>query len=185
MRGFIAGALLGAIAGAGALLYWVETQASEDLMFPQYLFVDGGNWVSFAGSLIGDDPANQPINNHYDVMCWQDRMECRVASIDQISENFAGGIDMDTVRIRSWTDDFVVADSRDKAEALEACNWYQIRINRKTEKVDYIRTPIKAAYEKEDGLCNRFSEERVFRWYFGDGRAWRKWDDLEEDAPAP
>ena len=141
------------------------------MQFPRMSYAQASDLVSFSGSLVGDgEPSTQPVNNFYDVLCERDRMHCRLASIDQIDEDLMGGINVDDIPIRKWSDKLVVADSRDVAVQFQSCNWYEIRIDREGQQIEYGRYPNPAAFEDEDGICQLTQEEKVMRWRFGDKR---------------
>lgn len=170
MKQFVLGCALGAVvAGAGAI-YAAKSIFDQPVMFPSKRLYKYGDQVEFEGSIFGEGDASQrPVNNYIRGECSKAAMNCKLGSMDEISNGFIGAMWKETIPIRSWNGTQIVADSKDLSNSEKQCNWYQIKINLQSEHIDYTRYP----NEYAEAGCSEFSTEKVHRWRIDNGRAWK------------
>ena len=156
--------LVGAIVGA---LIWgyLDNRADRDhILFPTAQFYDGGDWISAKGSVYSDRDEDPPVNNYLEVECYQDRMECDVISIDEVAENQTGLFNeaiLDAVR---WDEDTVIVSSESRKG--QACTFYELRINRATKHIDYLRYK---NHDATDAMCSVYDDRK---WWIDNGMSW-------------
>jgi hypothetical protein len=114
-----------------------QTRADQDILFPIKVFVGTKKYVAAKGTLSADWMAHK--NNTFSFYC--DHEECIVASISQIGPKLIGSMDGPSVYMtKRWTeDDEVVAEDDD------LCSRITITLDRKTESVLWVETPINQA----------------------------------------
>jgi hypothetical protein len=106
----------------------------QDIVFPIKIFVGTTKYVAAKGTLSADWMAYQ--NNTFSFYC--DPKECIVASISQIGPKMIGTMDGPTVyTTKRWTEDDDVV-----AEDDASCSRITITLDRKTESVSWVETPI-------------------------------------------
>lgn len=163
---FVLGMTVGALMAGAAGWYLLDQQAKEPIRFPTYQLLDLGDYVRMEGSLVGGE--SKPVNGFYSVQCYEARMECDITSMSEIGHNYLGMFDQATLPVSSWTESAISMTSKDLALAGNACNFYEIFIDRESKTATYTRRPSEQA---PDDCAERF-EERVMRWQFADGFAW-------------
>jgi hypothetical protein len=115
---------------------WVsqEVRTDENIVFPMKLFVGTRAFVAAKGTLSADWIAYK--NNTFSILC--DSAECIVASVNQIGPKQVGEIDGPTVYpLKSWSDDDEIV-----AEDQTLCSRITITLDRKSETVLWVETPI-------------------------------------------
>jgi hypothetical protein len=111
-----------------------EVRADEDIAFPMKLFVGERAFVAAKGTLTADWIAYK--NNTFSISC--DSTECIVASIDQIGPKQVGEIDGPMIYpLKSWSEEDKVV-----AEGQTLCSRITITLDRKSETVLWVETPI-------------------------------------------
>ena len=163
---FFAGVAVGALVVAGLAAYFIKQIDNESIRFPTYQLMDIGDYVRVDGSLTGGESA--PVNGYYSVQCYQDRMECDITSISEIGRKQVGIFDQTTLPVSEWSKTHIRMSSKDLAFRGNACNFYEIAIDRQKKSATYTRRPLETAPMD----CGERFEERVLRWQFGDGEAW-------------
>ena len=163
---FFAGVAVGAVLVGGLGWYLLDQQAREPLRFPTYQLMDIGDYVRLEGSLIGGE--SPPVNGFYSVQCFEPRLECEITSISEIGRKHLGMFDQTTLPVSEWSETHIRMSSKDEAFVANACNFYQIDIDRENKSATYTRRPLETAPMD----CGERFEERVLRWQFGDGEAW-------------
>jgi hypothetical protein len=134
-------------------------RADQDIVFPIKVFVGNKKYVAAKGTLSADWMAYK--NNTFSFYC--DPEECIVASISQIGPNLIGSMDGPTVyTTKRWTeDDQVVAED----DAL--CSRITITLDRKTESVLWVETPINqttVACKNADDSVRKATLEASLYW---------------------
>ena len=163
---FFAGMAVGAVLVGGALLYLMGQIEKEPVRFPRYHLMDLGDYVRLEGSLVGGD--EKPINSFYSIQCYEDRLQCEIASIDEIGNNHLGAFVEETIPVTKWNDKAILMSSKDLSAAGNACNFYEIAIDRQNQTASYTRRPREGAPED----CSTRFKEKVMRWRFDNGPAW-------------
>lgn len=168
MRPFLAGLCVGLVVAGGAGAWLVHKAETTPVMFPSKNVYDGGNSYHFEGSLYGTGE-DRPVNGFMSAWCWQERAECDITTIDDISgggvSHFVSAPYEETIKVRKWGRREIVADSQGKDP--RQCNWYEIKIDRATEEVTYTRIPNK---EPTSEVCKDYTK-RVMRWRVDNGYA--------------
>ena len=174
MRTFWIGLALGVVGTAIAAAWFVKKVEDEPVMFPGKSVYDGGDSYHFEGSIYGTGE-DAPVNNFISAWCFQATMECEVTTIDDLSSagfgNFVGSPFEDRIKVRSWGEREIVADSHGKDP--KQCNWYEIKIDRATEEIAYTRIPNK----NPDRVTCEGLTPKVFRWRIDNGKAHLQDDD--------
>ncbi len=163
---FFAGVAVGAVLVGGLGWYLLDRQANEPIRFPTYQMMDLRDYVRVEGSLTGGESA--PVNSFYSVQCYQHRMECDITSMSEIGRKHLGMFDQATLPVSEWSKTHIRMSSKDLALQGNACNFYEIAIDRQKKSATYTRRPLETAPMD----CGERFEERVLRWQFGDGEAW-------------
>lgn len=165
---FFIGMAVGAVLAGGAGVYLLEQQGTFPVRFPAYHLMDLGNYVRLEGSLYGEGE-DRPVNNFYSIQCWEERQECRVASVDEIGRNHVGLFVEETLPATVWNDAVIEVSSKELAMSGNACNFYEIEIDRSEKTATYVRRP----NENAEASCAAQFEEKVMRWRFDNGPAWK------------
>jgi hypothetical protein len=113
-----------------------ERQApfDQDIAFPIKTFAAAKAWVAAKGTLTGDWIAYK--NNTYSILCVPE--ECIVADVEQIGPKQISSIDGPVAYpMKRWTEDEEVV-----AEDDALCSRTTITLDRKTESVLWVETPI-------------------------------------------
>jgi hypothetical protein len=106
----------------------------QDIIFPIKTFLGTKAYVAAKGTLSADWIAYK--NNTYSILCVPD--ECIVAEVEQIGPRQISSIDGPVVYpMKRWTDDDQVV-----AEDDALCSRITITLDRKTETVLWVETPI-------------------------------------------
>ena len=163
---FFAGMALGAVLVACAGLYLINQIENEPVRFPRYQLMDLGDYVRLEGSVVGDQ--DDPVNNFYSIHCYQDQQQCKIASINEIGNNQPGTFVEETIPVTQWNDASIRMSSKDLTAAGNACNFYEIAIDREADTATYTRRPFEGAPED----CSARYDEKVMRWRFDNGPAW-------------
>lgn len=169
MKQFLIGCLVGAsVVGAGAILL-IKKIEDRPVMFASKQYFKINDKVIFEGSIYGvGDETEKPVNNYIRGVCSKSSMSCEIATMDEVAKGHVGALWIETIPIRSWEKNRIVADSKGLSSIDEQCNWYRISINPKTERIDYTRYP----NEQARAQCAKFSSERIHRWRIDNGPAW-------------
>lgn len=169
MKKFVAGFLLGAfVIGTGAT-WLILKMENRPVMFPSKLVLKYSDGIVFEGSIYGEGDADErPANNYIRGDCSKTASTCKLASMDEIGNGHIGAMWVETIPIRSWNENLVVADSKGLSDIKEQCNWYQIKIDIRTERITYTRYP----NEHAKPACSKFSSEKIHRWRIDNGLAW-------------
>ncbi|WP_315742395.1 hypothetical protein [Bradyrhizobium sp. SZCCHNR1075] len=111
-----------------------QERYDQDIVFPIKVFVGTKGYVAAKGTLSADWIAYK--NNTYSFYC--DPEECIVASVEQTGPKLVSSIDGPmTYTVKHWTtDDDVIAENDDR------CSRITITLDRKTESVLWVETPI-------------------------------------------
>lgn len=150
--------------GAGA---WLLKRADDQpIMFAQKHYYEFEPWVTFQGSIVGDGK-DAPVNNFVRGQCDRTKMSCQFLQMNDLGGKQVGQITEDNLAVRSWTDSEIVADTKG-TNALQ-CNYFEIRIYRKTKEIAYTRVPQPQA---ADERCKEFFGNRIMRWKIDNGPAW-------------
>jgi hypothetical protein len=110
-----------------------QVKYDEDIVFPIKVFHGAKEFVAAKGTLSGDWTAYK--NNGYAFFC--DPKECIVASVNQIGPEQISSLDLQTYPIKRWTDAAEIV-----AETDDVCVRITITLDRKTETVLWVETPI-------------------------------------------
>ena len=156
---------------------WVKPDISTDtdIIFGSKIFYDsakfpsafnlGNGIVSITGTLTGDGIGNK--NNSYSVTCFEDRRECLVYRVEQISFNQVGYLEIPTFYpITKWTPDEIVA-SEHVVPLLPECTRITISLERKTEEAVWVEEPINqsiAACKNADTQVHKYTIESPPFW---------------------
>lgn len=163
MKGFwlgLAVGVIGTLVTAGWLMRKVDEQP---VMFPGKNVYDAGDSYHFEGSIYGAGE-DAPINNFVSAWCRQATMECELISIDALDGTYVGAPYENTIKVRSWGEREIVADSQGTDPGQ--CNWFEIKIDRATEEIAYTRIPNKNPNRE---ICKEMTE-KVYRWSIDNGR---------------
>jgi hypothetical protein len=168
MKKFIIGCLLGTVVvGAGAI-FVIKKIENRPVMFASKRVFKHSESLVFEGSIYGDgDENDRPINNYIRGVCSKEAMSCELQTMDEIN-GYVGAMWTETIPIRSWDDNQLVADSKGLSSIKEQCSWYKIAVDLRTEHIDYIRYPNEHAKQE----CQKYATEKVFRWRVDNGPAW-------------
>jgi len=110
------------------------TPYDQTIVFPIKVFVGAKGWVAAKGTMTADWVGYK--NNAYSILCLPN--ECTVASVEQIGPDQISSINGPTpYPIKSWTDDGAVV-----AEFVDPCVRTTITLDRQTEAVLWVETPI-------------------------------------------
>jgi hypothetical protein len=136
-----------------------QERYDEDIVFPIKVFVSTKNSVAAKGTLSADWMAYK--NNTYSFYC--DSEECIVASVDQIGPKLVSSIDGPvTYIVKQWTNDGAVV-----AEGNNRCSRTTITLDRKTESVLWVETPINqtdVACKNADDSVRKVTLENSLYW---------------------
>ncbi|QPL38263.1 hypothetical protein IT881_08835 [Erythrobacter sp. A30-3] len=163
---FFAGLAVGAVLVGGLAAYLIGKNGDEPVRFPTYQLMDIGDYVRLEGSLVGGE--SPPVNGFYSVQCFEDRLECEITSISEIAHKHLGMFDQSTLPVSEWSETHIRMSSKDEAFEANACNFYEIDIDRENKSATYTRRPSETA----PADCSERFEEKVLRWRFDDGKAW-------------
>jgi hypothetical protein len=109
-------------------------RSDETITFPDKVFVGTKEFVAAKGTMTADWVAYK--NNTYSILCVPD--QCIVADVEQIGRDQIGSIDGPTTYpIKRWTDVGEVV-----AEDESLCSRITITLDRRTESVLWVETPI-------------------------------------------
>lgn len=177
MAGFKTGFAVGALcvaAGASWLIWKLE---SQPIMFPGKSIYSGGGSVRVVGSVVGTEKRedDRPANNVFQMTCYKPDMNCKVLFADEIIHNFVGQIESETLTVRKWDEQEMVADSLELASVFQGCNYYEVRVLLKSEEAIYNRIPNPNA---DKARCAKmFKTNKAFRqWRIDDGKGWNSYD---------
>lgn len=164
---FIIGLLIGAIGGAGGILYFIEKNKSADdgnVVFAQKNFYDTEQMVLVSGTMTGTGIAYP--NNTYAIGCYKDQKECWLTSVDQIGPNHIGRMDAPySYEITKWTPYEVVAG----ADGTFGCFKTTITIERKTKEVLWVEEPVNQAQPQ----CKN-ADTNIRKYSVEDSPGWKK-----------
>ena len=146
------------------LVAWMFSTTETDIRFPSKTVYVSKDYVSFAGSIVGENRATQ--NGTVTGECYRELGVCRLYSINQIGHRQTGQIYSDTIQIREWNDKVLRADTQ--GTNPNQCNYFEIRIYLATEDISYTRIP-----QKKDGNCADY-ESKVFNWKIDDSYSWQR-----------
>ena len=136
-----------------------QPRADQDIVFPIKVFVGTKKHVGAKGTLSADWMAHK--NNTFSFYC--DPQECIVASISQIGPKMIGSMDGPAVyTTKRWTEDDEVV-----AEDDSLCSRITITLDRKTESVLWVETPINqttVACKNTDDSVRKASLETSLFW---------------------
>lgn len=163
---FFAGLAVGVVLAGGLAAFIIEKNGAEPIRFPTYQLMDIGDYVRLEGSLVGGE--SPPVNGFYSVQCFEPRLECEITSISEIGRKHLGMFDQTTLPVSEWSETHIRMSSKDEAFVANACNFYEIDIDRENKSATYTRRPLEAA----PADCSERFEEKVLRWRFDDGEAW-------------
>nr|WP_137676508.1 hypothetical protein [Parerythrobacter lutipelagi] len=167
MKIFVA-LVVGALLGAIGMTYWfAEHDKDRVIMFPSKILSNFGEGFRLEGSLIGEGE-NRPINGMLRIDCYKSG-DCRMLSVDQLSEDSVSFIHEDNLRVESWDGDVVRLTSfqRGRPPSSQPCNYFEIRVDFSTEDAAYTRIPNKNATNSN---CSMFLDETL-QWRIDDGYA--------------
>jgi hypothetical protein len=138
------------------------------IVFDTKAFFDSGDAgygsVYIAGTLTGDGVAYK--NNTAAVTCYQDRMQCVTASIEQIGPNQVGRLESPSIfPVVKWDSYEIVATGA--GDAVD-CRKVTISIERKSETAVWVEEPI----NQSSATCKN-AETRILKWTIEDSPAWR------------
>ena len=133
--------------------------SDQGIVFPTKTFVGSKAWVAAKGTMTADWVGYK--NNTYSILCLPE--ECTVASVEQIGPNQISSIDGPMVYpVKSWTDDGAVV-----AESVEPCVRITITLDRQTEAVLWVETPVNQsalACKNADGNVRKATLEASLFW---------------------
>lgn len=164
---------LGAILMGAPAIWLILRLENQPIMFSRGYVGVQPDYVRVIGSVIGDDKheRDRPINNGILMTCWRPDKTCRYLNVNEISSHQVGDIFDETLNVRKWDAEALVADSLDQASAFQGCNYYEIRVLLKTEVVTYTRLPNPKA---DKARCKAlFPDSKQLRqWRISDGKDW-------------
>ena len=163
---------LGLVLGAVGILFWTASNEQKYMTFPQKGFINFGDGFQLRGSLVGEGK-NKPINGYMKITCERGESFCDLISIDQIGPKQLGDFWQELLRVEEWTDTTVRLSSRLRPDApVEACNYYEIRVNLADETATYTRIPSPTF----DDDCKEFygSNGETLQWRIDDGYRWQE-----------
>lgn len=136
-----------------------QTKPDEDIVFPLKTFLGTKAYVAAKGTLTADWIAYK--NNTYSILCVRD--ECIVADVEQIGPKQISSVDGPVVYpVRQWTDDDQVV-----AEDDALCSRITITLDRKTQTVLWVETPINQtaiACKNADDTVRKATLETSLYW---------------------
>ena len=138
---------------------------NEPVHFPDKSYVEFPDMVYFRGSVVGDG-RDGPVNNQLMVWCIKSRMQCDTMIQFELRHNALGSPIWETIPIREWNSNEIVADTEGKDPTQ--LFWYQIRIDRKTHDIAYIRVP-----NPQGKASQGMADSRTKHWRIDDGKAYR------------
>ena len=151
-----------------ALLAWLnvprptqhaQTRLDEDIVFPTKTFLGTKAAVAAKGTLTADWMAYK--NNTYSILCVRD--ECIVANVEQIGPRQLSSVDGPvTYPVKQWTEDGQVV-----AEDDALCSRITITLDRRTETVLWVETPINQtaiACKNADNTIRKATLEASLYW---------------------
>jgi hypothetical protein len=139
-----------------------QTKPDEDIIFPIKVFSGTKTYVAAKGTLSADWIAFK--NNTYSIVCLRD--ECIVADVEQIGPKQINSIDGPLVYpVKQWTDDGQVV-----AEDDAFCSRITITLDRKTETVLWVETPI-----NQTTIACKNADNAIRKATLETSLYWRKW----------
>ena len=175
MAGFKTGVAVGALLIGAPAVWLIKKLDDMPIMFPlKHVFVNG-DYLSVSGSIVGDepDPKQRPINNMAQMVCHKEQGSCQFLNANQTGGNSVGTIFEETLYVRKWDANEMVADSLDLSSAFNGCMYYEIRVIFKTEDVIYTRLPNPKA--EKDRCVEIVGKTKQFRsWRIDNGEAYRR-----------
>jgi hypothetical protein len=162
---FIVGLLVGAVCGAGGLIYLQERNKDTgemSIVFSQKNYYESPDLVAVSGTLTGDGMAYP--NNTYSIACFQDRKECWMTSVEAIGGQQIGRMDAPyEYEIRKWSPYEVVASY----DGDFGCFKTTITIDRKSQQVLWVEEPVnqtKVMCAKADNKIRKYTIENSPGW---------------------
>lgn len=163
-KGFWIGLTLGVIA-TGSVGFWLLDRAGErPTRFASKGYVDGEVLALFQGSIYGEGE-NAPVNNYIHGRCQRDTMQCEIQTISEFTPGTLSPMLEDRLKISKWDDREIIADS--KGTDPGQCNYYEVKIDRRTEEIEYLRIPLNPVGKSCEPLL-----DKVMRWRIDNGKAW-------------
>ena len=142
-------------------------ELKEDVVFPPKRFYDGGDAVSFAGSIVGNGN-DGPVNNQISGWCYRKLMQCDTVIQFELRHNALGDLHWETIPVRKWGDHQIVVDTKGKDSSQVF--WYEIKIDRNTQEIDYIRIPNSLPDSGALDVSTNW-DRRVKHWRIDEGNA--------------
>jgi len=166
---FVVGLTLGAIGAFAAMKYAganrPKLNADDYIIFAEKAFAEKNDiWVGIAGALTGPDLAYP--NNAYSIVCFKDRIECWIASIEQIAKDRVGRLQFAySMPIKQWDESEVIAGN--DADDWR-CTKSTITISRKTGTASWVDEPI----HQTRPACNNAGAQ-VRKYTIEDSPGWK------------
>jgi hypothetical protein len=155
----ILAALLAWLVAPQFTLHAQTTRYDEDIVFPIKIFIGTKAYVAAKGTITADWVGYK--NNTYSIFCLRD--ECIVANVEQIGHNQVSSIDGPTTYpVKEWTEDGQVVAQDDAF-----CSRITITLDRKTETVLWVETPINQtaiACKNADNTIRKATLENSLYW---------------------
>jgi hypothetical protein len=144
------------------MLHAETTRGDEDIVFPAKVFSAAKAYVAAKGTITADWVGYK--NNTYSILCVRD--ECTVANVEQIGPKQLSSIDGPTTYpVKQWTEDGQVV-----AEDDALCSRITITLDRRTETVLWVETPINQtalACKNADNAVRKATLETSLYWRKG------------------
>lgn len=177
MAGFKTGFAVGAVVVAAGATWLIWKLEHQPIMFPGKSIYSGSGMVSVVGSVVGTEKRedDRPANNGFQMTCYKPDRNCKVLFADEINHNYVGQIESETLTVRKWDEQELVADSLDLASAFQGCNYYEVRVLLKSEDAIYNRIPNPKADKAR--CAQMFKSSKPFRqWRIDYGKGWNAYE---------
>jgi hypothetical protein len=164
---FIVGLLIGAVCGAGGIIYLQDRNKDTgemSIVFAAKNYYESPAVVTVSGTLTGEGLAYP--NNTYSIACFQDRKECWMTSVQAIGGEQIGRMDAPyEYEIRKWTPEEVVAGD----DGSFGCFKTTITVERKSQEVLWVEEPV----NQTQIMCKK-AENKIRKYTIESSPGWKK-----------